>query len=127
MNRSRLFAIAFILAAFSVTLWMFQSVPHPVTLHINDNWHVMLIGEEDVQNIKFSQQEIWLQKQDTANLWLEGMGTIDWKTHHIKVAKNQLRFNQQLIERSNDRLEVHLMFYPDGRVTKGKATLKSRE
>jgi len=127
MNRSKLFAVLFILAAFSATLWMFQKIPHPVTLHINNSWHVMLIGEEDSQSVKFNQQEIWLQKQDSANLWLEGIGTIQWKTHHIKVEKNQLSFNQQVIERSNAKLDVHLMLYPDGRVTKGKATLKSNE
>ena len=122
--QSRLFAIAFILAAFVVALWMVQHIPHSVVLHINQRWHVSLAGEQDLDNIHFDQTSLWPVRQIPHEIWLEGQGRIQWRQQQIQVHDLDLQLGTHRIEISNPRLEVDLTFYPDGRVTKGQAVLK---
>lgn len=123
MNRSRLFAVLFLLSAFSASLWMFRQIPHPLTLHINHNWHLALIGEQDLDSLRYRPEDFRIEKQDPANLWLTGEGTVHWNQYSIVVSENRLRFNKHRIERSDRHLDISLLVYPDGRITKGPAQL----
>ena len=101
-----------------------QRIPHDIALHINDKWHVLLISETQPNQIRFDSQQFKLTKQDQANLWLSGTGKLHWQAHVITVSDLELKFNDTRISTSAKALTVNLFFYPDGRVTKGKASLK---
>lgn len=124
MNRSKLFAVIFILSAFAITYWMMQRIPHPVTLHINDRWHIMLIGEDQASAVHFYSSQFEITKQDRANLWLRGKGKLRWHDHTITVYKASVRLDSHSVSTNMRELGVNIMFYPDGRVTKGKPVLK---
>ena len=100
-----------------------QRIPHDLALHINDKWHVLLISETQPDQVRFDPQQFKLVKQDQANLWLDGMGELRWQNHVIHVSDLNLKFNATQISTSK-ALTVNLFFYPDGRVLKGKASLK---
>lgn len=123
MNRSKLFAIIFIVGAFVATYWMMQRIPHPVTLHINDRWHIMLIGEERTSAINFYSSQFEVVKEDAGNLWLTGKGNIQWHEHTITVYKASVRLDKHSISTNMRETGVNILFYPDGRVTKGKPVL----
>ena len=101
-----------------------QRIPHDLVLHINDKWHVLLISETQPDQIRFDSQQFNLIKQDQANLWLKGMGELHWNKHVITVSELDLKFNATQISTTAKELKVNLFFYPDGRVRKGKASLK---
>jgi len=126
MNRSKLFAIIFIVAAFAATYWMMNRIPHPVTLHINDRWHIMLIGEEQTSAVQFFSSQFEVIKEDRANLWLTGKGTLKWHTHTITVYKASVSLDKHSISTNMRELGVNILFYPDGRVTKGKPVLTNQ-
>ncbi|MGD8783335.1 MAG: hypothetical protein PVF28_05550 [Thioalkalispiraceae bacterium] len=124
MNRSNIFAAVFLITAFLLALWMVNRVPHYVTLHLNDRWHVMLIGEKDTNTIQFDANEFQLIRENQGNLWLTGKGKITWRTHNITVQTTGIHLNNHSIETDINTAEVNVMFYPDGRVTKGNIKLK---
>ena len=123
MNRSKLFAVIFIVGAFVATYWMMKRIPHPVTLHINDRWHIMLIGEEHTSAIKFYSSQFEVVKEDAGNLWLTGKGDIKWHEHTITVYKASVRLDKHSISTNMREMGVNILFYPDGRVTKGKPVM----
>ena len=124
MTRSKWFAMVFIGTALLISYLFMQRIPHDVMLHINDKWHVMLVTEEQTNHIRFDPNQFTLLKQNQANLWLTGKGELDWKEHTITVSDRELTFNDTVISTSARSLVVNLFFYPDGRVLKGKASLK---
>jgi len=124
MNRSKLFAIVFILSSFAATYWMMKRIPHPIALHINDRWHIMLIGEDQTSAIHFYSSQFEVIKEDRGNLWLQGKGKLRWHEHTITVHKASVRLDSHSISTNMRELGVNIMFYPDGRVTKGKPVLK---
>ncbi len=123
MNRSKLFAIIFIASAFAVTYWMMQHIPHPLTLHINDRWHIMLIGEKQASAVRFYSSQFEVLKEDRGNLWLKGKGQLNWLDHAIVVDEAGIRLDKHNISTNLRGLGVNILFYPDGRVTKGKPVL----
>ncbi len=124
MTRSKWFAIVFVISALFVSYIVVQRIPHDLALHINDKWHVRLIGETQPDQVRFDSQQFKLIKQDQANLWLNGKGELHWQEHVITVSDLDIKFNHTEIATSAKRLSVNLFFYPDGRVLKGKASLK---
>jgi hypothetical protein len=124
MNRSKIFAAAFIVLAFLSAWWMVQRVPHYVTLHVNQRWHIMLVGEDRTSVIKFNTNEFQVIREDHANLWLTGNGEIRWLEQRITIENDSIIANNHNISTSIKNAEVNIMFYPDGRVTKGNLTLK---
>lgn len=124
MSRARLFAVIFIFTAFAVSYWIVQRIPHSVVLHVNDKWHVMLAGETLTSSLGFYSNQFDLIREDPANLWLRGEGNIKWHQHTITVTESSIRLNSHIIETGMNEAEVNIMFYPDGRVTKGSLKLK---
>lgn len=124
MTRSKWFAIFFIGTALLISYVIMQRIPHDLVLHINDKWHIMLIGEDLSSEIRYDSQQFTLSKQNKANLWLHGKGKLQWHEHTITIAELELRFNEKVISTSKKSLVVNLFLYPDGRVLKGKAGLK---
>ena len=121
--RAKLFAIGFLIAAFAITYWSMQRIPHSVVLHVNDKWHIMLVGETDPNNVQFYTRNFNLIRENAGNIWLTGTGKITWQEHTIVIHKAGIRLGQHNISTSNRELNVNLMLYPDGRVTKGQAKL----
>ena len=101
-----------------------QQIPHDIVLHLNNKWHVMLVSETQANSIRFDSQQFELMKQDQGNLWLTGTGELHWREHIIRVSDLDLKLNNTQVSTSSKALTVHLFFYPDGRVLKGKADLK---
>ena len=84
----------------------------------------MLIGETDTSKIRFNSNRFEIVKENQANLWLNGTGKLEWGDHTINVYKTNVMLNRHSIATSMREAEVHIMFYPDGRVTKGQLQLK---
>jgi len=124
MNRSKLFAAVFIVLAFVIAWWMVQRVPHYVTLHINQRWHIILIEENKTSAVKFNTTNFEVIREDPANLWLSGNGELKWLEYVILVENDSVSLNSHNISTSLPDAEVNIMFYPDGRVTKGNLQLK---
>ena len=124
MNRSKLFAAVFIILAFVIAWWMVQRVPHYVTLHVNQRWHIMLIGEDKTSAIKFNTANFEVIREDPANLWLSGKGELEWLKLGIRIEDDSVTLNDHSISTSLPEVDVNIMFYPDGRVTKGNLQLK---
>lgn len=124
MNRSKLFAAVFIVFAFVIAWWMVQRVPHYVTLHINQRWHIILIEENKTSAVKFNTTNFEVIREDPANLWLSGNGELKWLEYVILVENDSVSLNSHNISTSLPDAEVNIMFYPDGRVTKGNLQLK---
>ena len=124
MGRSKLIAAAIIIIAFAATYWMMQHIPHPVTLHLNNRWHIMLIGENQTSAVRFNSHHFEVTKEDTANLWLKGKGQINWHDHSITVHKASVSLDKHNVATTRAEVDVNIMFYPDGRITKGKLVLK---
>lgn len=122
--RSKLFAIIFIVTAFAFTYWSMQRIPHSVILHVNNKWHIMLVGETNTNAIQFHTRNFEIIKEDMGNLWLTGNGNIEWQEHLITIHKASVRLDKHSISTSMREMGVNIMFYPDGRVTKGKLQLK---
>lgn len=123
MNRSKLFAIVLVVSAFAVTYWMMRHIPHPLALHINDRWHIMLIGEKQASAVRFYSSQFELIKEDRGNLWLKGKGQLNWLDHTITVHEASISLDKHSISTDMHGLGVNILFYPDGRVTKGKPVL----
>jgi len=124
IHRSKLFAIVFIVTAFALTYWSMQRIPHSVILHVNNTWHIMLVGETKTNAILFRTSNFEIIKEDMGNLWLTGTGKINWQDHMITIHKDGIRLGEHHISTSMHEMGVNMMFYPDGRVTKGKLQLK---
>ena len=84
----------------------------------------MLVGETDPASIQFHTRNFDIIKEDAGNLWLTGTGEIKWHKHLITIHKASIRLDKHSISTSMRELNVNVMFYPDGRVTKGKVQLK---
>ena len=123
-TRSRLLAAVFILSAFTISYWFVQHIPHPVVIHVNDKWHIMLVGESDTSSVQFYSNQFDLVREDRANIWLSGKGRIKWHDHTITITRASVRLNNKTVSTNIQEAEVNIMFYPDGRVTKGTLNLK---
>lgn len=84
----------------------------------------MLAGETLTSSLSFNSNQFDLVREDSANLWLRGKGSIKWHQHTIAVAESSIRLNTHIIETGMEEAEINIMFYPDGRVTKGSLKLK---
>lgn len=118
-NQSKLFVVLFLLAAFSFTLWTMSRIPHHVVLHVNEEWAIMLVGEKNVNNLKFPAR-FRVNKKDTANIHLTGYGEIKWGEHSIIIRRALVSLDGQSISKSRREKVAHVTFYPDGRLMKGK-------
>ena len=124
MNKGQTFVVLLLLGAAMVTYWSVQTIPHHVIVHLNDTWHIMLVGEQRIDRVDFFADDFVIEKQDQANLWLSGQGQLKWQQHTLAIkSRDTLLLNDREITRSRDSLAFQLQLYPDGRVTKGKATL----
>ena len=120
INKSHAFVLLFILFAGIVTYITYNKIPHSVVIHINDRWHVMLVGETRINHLNYHGDNFVTENSNAANLWLRGTGLIQWQAHRINVQNLSIMINHQEIATSHEHSQVHLMLYPDGRVTKGK-------
>ena len=84
----------------------------------------MLIGENQTSAVRFNSHQFEVTKEDTANLWLKGKGQINWHDHTITVDMANVSLNKHNVSTTMDEVDVNIMFYPDGRITKGKLVLK---
>jgi hypothetical protein len=83
----------------------------------------MLVGEKKKSAVKFNSAQFEILREDTANLWISGRGRISWHEHNITVSNTDIQLDEHAISKSHPDADANLMFYPDGRVTKGKLQL----
>ena len=88
-------------------------------MHINDRWHVMLVGESRMDKLDYHASDFVTQDSNRANLWLNGIGTIMWQKNRVEVNANSITINDKMIATSHAHSEAHIMLYPDGRISKG--------
>ena len=124
-NKSHVFVLLFILLAIIATYISFNTIPHSVVLHINDRWHVTLVGETRINQLNYHRNDFVTQTSDTGNLWLNGNGEIRWQQHQLYVQTSGLNINGQVITVSDAHSQAHLMLYPDGRISKGKLVINN--
>jgi hypothetical protein len=118
-TQSKLFVVLFLLAAFSFTLWTMSRIPHHVVLHVNEEWAIMLVGEKNINNLKFPAR-FKVYKTDTANVYFTGYGKFKWGENTITIRRALISLNGQSISKSRQEKIAHVTFYPDGRLMKGK-------
>lgn len=123
---SRLFVLVFLAAAVLFSVTTFKRIPHPIIVHINQQWSIVLVGESSKERIIFHSADFTLEKTDAGNLWLQGQGDINWKPHNIRVSEDRITINDKDIAKSRQGDHVTLLLYPDGRLTKGRLDLSGR-
>ena len=120
LNRNHVFVLSFLLLAFLATYVTFTRIPHSLVIHINNEWHLMLVTETNTAHLDYHGAEFTSTASNTANLWLTGQGLIKWQSHEIEIMPTTMRINRQIIRKNDVHSEAHLMLYPDGRISKGK-------
>lgn len=118
-THSMVFVVLFLLAAFAFTLWTMSRIPDNAMLHINHEWAVILVGEKNTNNIKLTPR-FQVEKIDNASIHFSGYGTFNWMGNKITVRRGQISLNGLSVAKSRREKIAHVMFYPDGRLTKGK-------
>ncbi len=117
---SRLFVLAFLLLAVVFAVTTFNKIPHSVILHLNQQWHILLVGESDSRHVIYHGDDFSMQNVDKGNLWLQGQGQLDWQQNRILVEQNSLKINETVIDKSDPRFGATLLLYPNGQISKGK-------
>jgi len=120
LKRRHVFIVLFFAAALIATYVSFHKIPHSLVLHINDRWHVMLVGETRATHLDYHAEDFVTNNSDAGNLWLTGAGKLQWQAHAIVVQASDLLIDHNVITTSSTRRNVHLMLYPDGRISKGR-------
>ena len=122
-NKSHIIILLFLLLAFLATYFSFSKIPHSLVIHINNEWHLLLVGETNPAHLEYHGSEFTSTASNTANLWLNGRGILKWQSHEIDIMPTGIRINQQMISKSDEHSAAHLTLYPDGRISKGKLDL----
>lgn len=112
--------LLFILMAIAATMISYQQIPHSLVLHINNRWHIMLVGEARPDHLIYHGSDFVTRDSNRANLWLSGVGPIEWLQNRVDVKTDAIRINNTLISTSHAHSEAHIMLYPDGRISKGQ-------
>ena len=123
LNRHHVVILVFILLAIIATLVSYRQIPHSLVVHINDRWHVMLVGESRVDKLSYHANDFVTEDSNRANLRLRGTGLIQWQRNRILVQANAISINDHVIATDHEHSEAHIMLYPHGRVTKGQLNL----
>ena len=80
----------------------------------------MLVGEARPDLLNYHGSDFVTRDANRANLWLTGIGPIEWRHNRLDVKNDAIRINDTLISTSHAHSEVHIMLYPDGRISKGQ-------
>jgi len=118
-NQSMIFVVLFLLGAFVFTIWTMSRIPDNIILHINEEWAIMLVGEKDVNNVKIG-NKFTIHKMDKASIHFSGYGKFDWRGKEITIRRGLVSLNGRSISKSRREKVANILFYPDGRLTKGK-------
>lgn len=116
---SLLFVVLFFLAAAGISYWTLIREPDYITLNINDQWRIYLIGESNIYAVEYHTNNFTPVKQDHHSLWLNGTGEIIWGKHTIRVHKAGIFLNNKSISKSPRETLAHILFAHDGTVRKG--------
>ena len=123
INKSHIFVLLLVLLAFAVTLISYRQIPHSLVMHVNDRWHIMLVGESNTNKLDYHASDFVMQDYNQANIWLHGHGPIQWRQNHISVQDDAIIINNKSISTTHADSEAHLTLYPDGRISKGELQL----
>ena len=118
-TQSKLFVVLLLLGALSFTLWTMSRIPHHLVLHVNEEWAIMLVGENNIKQLKFNGR-FTVNQRDTANYEVTGTGNIQWGDNTITIRRATVALNSSSISKSRRYKVAHVTFYPDGRLMKGK-------
>ncbi|MEJ2359954.1 MAG: hypothetical protein P8Z75_00805 [Gammaproteobacteria bacterium] len=114
-----LLLLLFLFAAVGLSYVSFRHRHDYVTLTINNEWRIYLMGEDRVDAVKFHIGRFRETRRDNRHLWLRGEGEIHWLKNVIRVHKAGVYFNHKMITRFYREKYVNIQFMPDGKVHKG--------
>lgn len=116
---SFLFVVVFFLAAAAISYWTLKRDPDYITLTINNQWRIYLIGESNIYAVQYHSNNFTPVKQDDRHLWLNGSGDITWGENTIRVHKAGIFLNDKGISKSPRETLADILFARDGTVRKG--------
>ena len=117
--KSVLFITAFFLAAAFISYQLVRRDTDYITVTINNEWRIYLIGESNVYALEYRASDFTQVKLDSRHLWLRGYGDLTWHTNTIHVHKADIVFNKTPISKSHHNTLANILFAPDGTVRKG--------
>lgn len=117
--KSVLFISAFFLAAALISYQLVRRDTDYVTVTINKEWRVYLIGESNVYAVEYRASDFTQEKLDSRHLWLHGYGDLSWHNNTIHVQQDDITFNKTRISKSHRNTLANILFAPDGTVRKG--------
>ena len=118
-SSSILFVVLFFLAAAGISYWTLKREPDYITLNINNQWRIYLIGESNIYALEYHANNFTPVEQDNHSLWLNGTGEITWGKNTIRVHKAGIFLNDKSISKSPRETLANILFARDGTVRKG--------
>ena len=70
-----------------------------ITLTINNEWHLYLMGDGQIDDVKYHVGRFSELRHDNRRLWLRGEGEIHWLKNVIRVHKAGVYVNNKLLTR----------------------------
>jgi hypothetical protein len=117
--KSVLFITAFFLAAVIISYQLVRRDTDYVTVTINKEWRIYLIGESNVYALEYRASDFTQDKLDSRHIWLHGYGDLNWHNNTIHVHKTDIVFNNTPISKSHHDTLANILFAADGTVRKG--------
>lgn len=119
------FILLLVLFVFTVTALGYLASRHRseyVTLTINNEWQIYLMGEDKVDSVKFHVGRFTEVRHNSRHLWLRGEGEIHWLKNVIQVHKGGVYLNNKLFSPFYREKQVNIVFMRNGKAHKGKPT-----
>lgn len=114
-----LFLVLFVFAIVALGYLASRQRNEFVTLTINNEWRIYLIGENEIDTVKYHVGRFHLIRHNSHHLWLSGEGEIHWLKNVIRVHKAGVYFNNKLFTRFFREKHVNILFMRNGTVKKG--------
>lgn len=117
--KSVLFVTGFFLAAAIISYQFVRRDTDYITVTINNEWRVYLVGEHNVYALEYAASDFTQEKLDSRHIWLHGYGDLTWHNNTIHVHKTDIVFNKIPISKSHRNTLANILFAADGTVRKG--------
>lgn len=114
------FLVLFVFAIVALGYLASRQHDEYVTLTINNEWRIYLMGEDQVDSVKYHIGRFNETRHNSRHLWLRGDGEIHWLKNVIRVHKAGVYFNNRLFTRHFRENYVNILFMRNGKVRQGK-------
>ena len=116
--RAVLFVTLFLLAAALFSYLLVRRDTDYVTLTVNHEWRIYLVGEHNVYAVEYRAEEFTRDKIDSRHIWLQGHGDIRWHNNTIQVHESDITLNTTRISKSGHDTLANILFAQDGTIRK---------